>query len=207
MMYAGLANPFLITEATMERFFCKVIRKEIGLSLISLLVTVVIIGVLAAILIPTISKYIGGGSETGNPSIATGATAAAEAEKVIVANGVQAAMTDAKVSSIGGGGPFTLDKNNDLDVETGGKTGTYLVGKYFAGGIGTLRGTYIITNTGGVNQASNVPSNATSNTQSSTPKLDLPIGLPTFTVSQPPDLNPGKLIPTAIPTDPGLPFP
>jgi hypothetical protein len=191
----------------MKRFFYRVIRKENGLSLLSLLLTVVIIGVLAAILIPTVSKYIGHGSESGNPNIATGAVAAAEAERAIVANGVQAAMMDANVSSIGGGGSFMLDQNNDLDVETGGKTGTYLVGKYFSGGIVTLRGTYIVTNAGIVTQTSYVPSNETSNTESSTPKLDLPIGLPTFTVSQTPDINPGKFIPTAIPTIPDLPFP
>ncbi len=173
----------------------------------SLLITVAIIAILAAIIVPTVIKYVGSESTTEDSTIAAGVTAAAKAEEAIVVNAVLTAMTDAKVTSIGGTGPFTVDKNNDLDAETGGKTGTYLVGKYLTGGIRGLKGAYSVTSAGEVTQISYSQSDELSNNRDSTPKLDLPIGLPTFAVPQPPDLNPGKLIPTAIPSVPSIPFP
>ncbi len=185
----------------------KSVNEQRGFTLVGLLLTVLIMGILAAIIVPTVSRYLGRDSSNQNPMVVTGTDAAAEAEKAIVANAVVTAMTDAGVSEIGGSGPFTLDMNSDLDAETGAKTGAYLVGKYFSGGIGGLKGKYSVTNAGVVTQTFYPASTEPAQTADTTRGLDLPIGLPTFTVPQPPDINPGKFIPTAIPGYSDVPLP
>jgi type IV pilus assembly protein PilA len=118
----------------MGRFF----SKSKAFTLIELLVVVAILGVLAAIVVPNIIKFIGSGK-----------VEAADEERNSVQIAIQVALYDAKLTSINGGGPYAIDKDHDLNVVTGDYTpGTYSVGKYLAHGIASVIGTYTVNANG-----------------------------------------------------------
>jgi len=108
---------------------------EKGFTLIELLVVVAILGVLAAVAIPNVGKFMG-----------TGHSQAALTELHNIQTAVLAGMADAQVGNITGG---TLDSSNDVTI-----SGNTTVGDYVVGGNASIQGTYTIATDGTVTQSS-----------------------------------------------------
>jgi prepilin-type N-terminal cleavage/methylation domain-containing protein len=100
-------------------------------NLIELLIVIVILGILSAVAIPQVTKFIGSGK-----------TSAANAELGLVQTAVSAAMADAQTTGVATIG--TLSSAGDVTVATG-----TTVGAYIQGGKTALKGSYSI-NSGGV---------------------------------------------------------
>ena len=113
-----------------KRFARKFHFGQKGFTLIELLVVVAILGVLAAIAIPNIAKFMGEGREE-----------AATTELANVQTAVIAAMVDADLVQITGG---TLSATQDLTDVT--------VDNYVLGGLANIAGTYTVGTDGAVVQ-------------------------------------------------------
>lgn len=111
---------------------------EKGFTLIELLVVIAILGVLAAIAIPNVAKFIG-----------SGRSQAAATELSNVQTAVTAAMAAAQTGSVLS--PGTFSSASDVIVGVTNST-TYTVGAYISGGKDKVAGTYDVASDGSVSQ-------------------------------------------------------
>ncbi len=125
-----------------KRFLKQFRYGEKGFTLIELLVVIAVLGVLAAVAIPNVGKFIG-----------TGTKEAASTEHHNIQTAVLAAMVDGGVSGFGsvqafGFDPTTSTTTSDIIA------GTTTVGAFIVGGVAGVAGLYSVDTEGTVTQTS-----------------------------------------------------
>jgi prepilin-type N-terminal cleavage/methylation domain-containing protein len=136
----------------MKKIFKHLHGRQAGFTLIELLVVIALIGIMAAIIVPSVSKYI-----------ASGNVATQLEEKDVVQKAVLAAMTQARVPTIPGsvlqvvGGKGVDGAGTDLDIADGsahsGAPTLTCVGIFMNGGVDHLEGTYALNADGSIASA------------------------------------------------------
>jgi prepilin-type N-terminal cleavage/methylation domain-containing protein len=121
----------------MKRLFKRFQGRQGGFTLVELLVVIAIVGILTAIIIPSVAHYMNSGQ-----------TAANETERSLVQNAIFAAMASSTSSTVDAG---TVSAGHDPTFTHGSKSAK--ISDYFSGNMTSLAGTYAFDADGKITNA------------------------------------------------------